>query len=273
MELLESLLVNKKNFIILASIYIVIVVIVLILIWKPDKVSDIAYYEPYDEIAKNEEMIRYYVTFLEDMKIYSSAEDMSNYIDHSYLQYTGMTIEEAANMLKSTEHRYTLQNFKTYDAGEKFIYSISLPKGNEKLDVNIVEDKYPYNCHITYGTFVSYSDSLYYGNLEGTELKVLSTYRDLNYIEYELEITNKDTEKLTFDLSNADNCYLKLGNNSSSYLNLVKSTQGPVVVEQGQTERIKLAFNVSIIGQDSIESLNIKKVLKGTNRVSATVSF
>ena len=45
------------------------------------------------------------------------------------------------------------------------------------------------------------------------------------------------------------------------------------MVEQGQTERIKLAFNVSIIGQDSIESLNIKKVVKGTNRVSATVSF
>lgn len=273
LELLESLFVNKKNFKILVAIYIVVIIGVLVWIWFPKNTFELAKYESYDEEQKCQEMVSYYANVLNDIKIYCSAKDYENYISQDYLYRNNISIDEATNMLKSTDQSFTVKNYKLYKYGNNFIYSISLPRGSSKLDVNIIEKNYPYNFYITYGTFIEYSEIPKYGSLDGASIRIISTYSDLNYIEYELEITNRQENDLTVDLSNADYVYLELSDGNSMRLNLVKSTQGKLKINSNDTEKIKLVFDIGISNQDKISSLKLTNILNGTSRISAKITL
>lgn len=273
MELLESLFVNKKNFRILVIVYIIVVIGVLVWIWFPKSTTELAKYEPYNEEQKCQEMINYYANMLNDIKIYCSAKEYESYINQNYLYRNNISVDEAINMLKSTDQSFTVKNYKLYKYGDDFIYSISLPSGKDKLDVNIVEKSYPYNFYITYGTFVEYSEIPKYGSLEGASIKIVSTYNDLNYVEYELEITNNQESDFTVDLSNADYVYLELSDGNKVRLNLVKSTQGKLKIASDETERIKLVFDISISNQDKINSFNLNNILSKTSKTSAKITL
>lgn len=260
MELLESLLVNKKNFKILASIYIVIVILVLLWIWWPESVQEVATYEPYNETEKNREMVEYYLNFVEDLKSYGTEEVLEEYIDYGYLKYTNTKLNEAINKLKATDNSYVLNSFEVYQNGESRIYSMSLPSGSESLKINIVEKEYPYNFYITYGSFVAYSDLWYYGSITGAKIKITGTYQTLDYIEYELTIENIDYEKLTLDFTKATNFKLTSEDGGTVNLNMVQSTQDRVSISKGETTKVKLVFNVGIEEQSGISSLSISDI-------------
>lgn len=273
MELLESLIVNKKNFIILATIYFAVVVTVLVLIWWPEKTYDIASFEAYNETTKNSEMLEYYVNFLTSMRSYASKEAYQDYVDSSYLKYTGFTIEDTMNMLDSTDSMYVLNNYAIYDNDGKKIYSVLLPNGDEKLQVNIIEKTFPYNFYITFDTFVKYSELSYYGSIQGAEIKIIDTYQDLSYIEYELSVTNNEHESLILDMTSAYNFELELEDGSTVALNMIKVLQDRVVVEKNQTEVIKLRFDIGIEKQNSINELNISKISNGSSVYKTTITF
>jgi len=257
----------------LVIVYIIVVIGVLVWIWFPKSTTELAKYEPYNEEQKCREMISYYANVLNDIKIYFSAKEYESYINQNYLYRNNISIDEATSMLKSTDQSFTVKNYKLYKCGNNFIYSISLPRGNSKLDVNIIEKNYPYNFYITYGTFVEYSEIPKYGSLDGASIKIISTYNDLNYVEYELEITNKQENDFTVDLSNADYVYLGLSDGNKIRLNLVKSTQGKLKIASNETERIKLVFDIGISNQDKINSFNLTNILSGTSRVSARITL
>lgn len=269
MELLESLLVNKKNFKILASIYIVIVILVLLWIWWPESVQEVATYEPYNETEKNREMVEYYLNFVEDLKSYGTEEVFEEYIDYGYLKYTNTKLDEAINKLKVTDDSYTLNSFEVYQNGESRIYSMSLPSGSESLKINIVEKGYPYNFYITYDTFVAYSDLWVYGSLDGVSAKITGTYQTLDYIEYELAVENLSYEELVLDFTKATNFKLALEDGSTVNLNMVQSTQDRVNISKGETTKVKLVFDVGIEEQSNISSLSINGITSGTSTLSA----
>lgn len=273
MELLESLLVNKKNFKILATIYILIVIVILVWIWWPEKTANVAKYEPYDETSKNKEMVEYYARFLESIKQYNDVEALEDYFDYNYLEYNDTSIAGVMWELKSTAGSYVLDTFDVYKNGDKFIYSITIPNNDGELKVNFVEKEYPYNFSITYDTFVNYSSMMYYGRVENATLNVTGTYQDLNYIEYELTVTNNAYDKLEINFTKADNMYLSLENGNNVSLNLTQSTQDKVVVEKGQTIPVKLVFNVGIAEQSNISSLNITKIYNGSSNLTTTILF
>lgn len=273
MELLESLLVNKKNFIILASIYFLVVIGILVWIWWPDTVVEQARYEPYDETSKNNEMFKYYASIFDNYKLYDNLEYFKTCISDSYLSYTGITASEAFDMLKNTDSQYYLNNYNLYKYGDKYIYSYVIPSGSEELRVNIIEKEYPYRFYVTYGTFVNYSDFLNYGSIIGAKIKIISTYNDLNYVEYELSVSNEEHDSLTLDLSNADNFCLELEDGSTVKLNILQSTQDKLVVEKGETEVTRLAFKVEIEDQTGITALTIKNISDGTKKYIAEITF
>lgn len=273
MELLESLLVNKKNFKILATIYILIVIVILVWIWWPEKTANVAKYEPYDETSKNKEMVEYYARFLESIKQYNDVEALEDYFDYNYLEYNDTSIAGVMWELKSTAGSYVLDTFDVYKNGDKFIYSISIPNNDGELKVNFVEKNYPYNFSITYGTFVGHSNLIYYGIAENATLNVIGTYQDLNYVEYELSVTNSTYDKLELDFIKADNVYLKLNSGRTVTLNMIQSTKDKVVVEKGQTIPVKLVFNVGIAEQSNISSLSITKIYNGSSNLTTTILF
>lgn len=273
MEKFEILFSNKKSLITMAIIYVIVVVTVLIFIWKPENVPDIAKYKPYDETEKSEEMLTYYLGFIADMKDYYSADVFEKYMNYNYLKRTNTTYEEALDLLKETNKNYSLKNFSLYKYGDNFIYSVILPNGGDGLKLNIVEDGYPYDFYITYGTFVKYSDMLKYGQLDGAKARIIGTYNDINYIEYELEITNEQDSELTLDLSDINDVYLTSADNSIINLNSIKSTKGKVVINKGETRVVNLAFNLNIDLQNNIQYLNISKILRGNVSNSMKISL
>lgn len=273
MELLESLLVNKKNFIILASIYFLVVIGILVWIWWPDTVVEQARYEPYDETSKNNEMFKYYVNFLNTLRLYTSPEYFENYIGSDYLLYNDITSDEALSILRNVNRQYYIENYNLYKYGDKNIYSVVLPSGSEELRVNIIEKEYPYKFYVTYGTFVSYSEFLNYGSINGIKIKIISTYHDLNYIEYKLSVSNEEHDSLTLDLSNADNFCLELEDGSTVKLNILQSTQDKLDIKKGETEVVKLVFKIAIEEQNDITYLNIKNISDGTKKYATEISF
>ncbi len=273
MELLESLILNKKNFIILAVIYFVVVIAIFVWIWWPDTVLEQAHYEPYDETLKNNEMFKYYVSVFDSYKLYNNVEYFKNCISESYLSYTGITASEAFDMLKNTDSQYSLENYNLYKYGDKYIYSYLIPSGGENLQVNIVEKEYPYSFYVTYGTFVNYSNLENFGSINGASLKIQSAYYDLNYIEYELHVSNEVHDSLIFDLSNADNFYLEMEDGTTEKLNLLKSTQDKLIIEKGDTAVARLVFKVGIGEQNNITSLNIKNISNGSKKFTTEISF
>lgn len=273
MELLESLIVNKKNFIILASIYVIIVIAILVWIWWPEKTYEVGTYEPYNESAVNSKMLEYYVNFLTSMKNYASEEAYQYYVDSSYLKYTGLTIQDIMNMLGSTDNMYVLDNYAIYDNDGKKIYSVLLPNDDEKLQVNIIEKTFPYNFYITFDTFVKYSDLSYCGSIRGAEVKIIDTYQTLSYIEYKLSVTNNEHDTLILDMTSADNFELELEDGSTATLNMINVLQDKVVVEKSQTEVVKLRFDVGIEKQNNIKELNISKISNGSLAYTTTIMF
>lgn len=273
MELLESLLVNKKNFIILASIYILIVIGIFIWIWWPNTEPDAAKYEPYDETEKNKEMVEYYSQIVESIKQYNDVESLEYYFSNNYLEYNNTSLAGVMYTLKSTAGSYTLETYDMYENGDKNIYSIAIPSGNSSLQVNFVEKNYPYNFYITYGTFVDYSEYTYTGILEKAEIQVTSTYQDLNYIEYKLLIENEDYDDLVLNFTNSDNIYLTLNDGTSVKLNLVKSTQDRLVVKKESTVVATLVFDVGISKQSEISTLNINKITGDSSNLSTVITF
>lgn len=273
MELLQSLLVNKKNFRILAFIYIVVVVLVLLWIWWPEKTLEEATYEPYNENAKNTEMIKYYLNFIDSLKRYGTEDVFEEYIDYGYLKYTNTTLSEAIEMLMATDDSYSLGKFDIYKNGDSFVYSVAIPSGDESLNVNIVEKEYPYNFYITYDTFVAYSDLLNYGSIEGAKIKITGTYQNLSYIEYELTMTNEAHEQLVLDFSKASNFKLNMKDGNMVDLNMVQSTQDKLVIDKGQTVLAKLVFNVDIAEQSNISSLSISGISNGISTFKSDISM
>lgn len=272
MELLESLLADKKKLKVLIAVYVLVVIAVLLWIWWPEKVIEEARFEPYNESEKDKEMLEYYLEYLESLRYYGS-QYFEKYIDYGYLQYTNTTLEEAAIMLKSTDNTYEINKFSKYKNGDSNIYSVVIPRGNEDLKLNIVENKYPYDFYITYGTFVSISDFPIYGSLEGARLKITRTYKDLNFIEYELSVTNNAYDNLTFDFSDAYNFNLQLESGEVVRLNLVQSEQDRVVIAKNETKVLNLVFNIGIDNQSEIKTLNIDKISNGSSKFTATISF
>lgn len=273
MELLESLLVNKKNVKILAFIYIVVVIAVLLWIWWPETPLDNAKYEPYNESIQNKEMVKYYLNFVDNLKSYGTQEVFEEYIDYGYLKYTNKTLDEVISMLKSTDDSYILENFNVYQNGNSLVYSVSIPSGSERLNVNIVEKGYPYNFYITYDAFVAYSDLWKYGSLAGSQIKITGTYQNLGYIEYELTVTNEEYEKLILDFSKASNFKLIMKNGNAFDLNMVQSIQDKLIIDKGQTKVAKLVFNVGVAEQSNISSLNINGISDGISKYTIEIQL
>lgn len=260
MELLESLLVNKKNFRILAFIYIVIVILVLLWIWWPKSTQEVASYEPYNETTKNKEMVNYYLNFVDNLKRYGTEDVFEDYIDYGYLKYTNTKLSEAINKLKATDDSYVLENFEVYKNGDSHIYSMSIPSGSNSLKINIVEKNYPYNFCITYDTFVAYSDLWNYGSMDGAVVKTTGTYQTLDYIEYELTVENVNYENLTLDFTKATNFKLVTEEGSAVSLNMVQSSQGKVSAAKGETTKVKLVFDIEIEEQSNLASISISGI-------------
>lgn len=273
MELLESLLVNKKNFKILATIYILVVIILLVWIWWPEKTFEVAKYEPYNETTKNKEMVEYYVRLLEEIKQYNDVSTLEYYFSNKYLEYNDTTLASVMYTLKSTPVSYKLDTYDVYKNEDKNIYSVSIPSDDGSLQVNFVEGSYPYNFYITYGTFVDYSEFAYYGNISKAEIKITSTYQDLNYIEYKLLIKNEDYDKLVLNFINSNNTYLTLNDGTNVKLNLVKSTQDKLTVEKESTVMATLVFDVGISKQSEISTLSINKIMGDSSNLSTTITF
>ena len=272
-DLLKTLFTNKKSFIILTIIYIIIVITVLVIIWAPDSVSDISKYTPYDEAAKNDEMVKYYNEELQKIKINFTADEFSEYIASDYLYYSDTTAAEAFEKLQETETSFTIYNYDMYKLENVNIYSLSLPSNTGNLKINIIEDDYPYNFHITYDNFVSYSSTPRLAVCDSANVKIVGECKTLNYIEYEIEVTNISDSDIDVDLSNSLNAYLNLEDGSKVYLDMVQINQTKENIKKGETSKLKLRFNIGVLNQKSIVSFGMSKIFNGTSFEKITLSI
>ncbi len=273
MEKLELLFKDKKNLIIVSAIYFIVVIVMLFIIWKPESVKDVAKYTEYNEEKKNKEMLEYYLNIIEYLKQSDDMELLSNFFDTNYLDYANITLDYAIDKLKNINNNYNVSNFEVYKYGDNVVYSVVLPFGNDKIDLNIIEKELPYNFSIAYGSYVDSSNTTAYGLLKGSAIKVVNTYHDLNYLEYTLEITNEEYTKLTLNFLNSNNVYLEYGDNEKVYIDMVHSEKGKLEIEPDQTKRFKLRFNMPIQEQVNIKSISIGSVENNGKTYSSTIKF
>lgn len=262
-DLLNSLFTNKKNLIILIIIYLLVVGIILFFIWRPEKVLDIAKYKPYNEESIKDEMLKYYVQELQKMKINYDFNEFTKCIDDNYLYYKGITAEEAYGMLQKTKNQFSVQSYSVYRYGNDYIYSVELPTNDGSLKVNIIEEDYPYNFRISYGSFVEYSSTPKLGTNSGIKLMIDEDYHDLNYVEYVIEITNSTKNELSVDLSDSLNTYLTLKNDEKVYVDIEQIDSHKEKVRAENSIKLKLKFNIGIAKQNDIKTLTMSDIFDG----------
>lgn len=272
-DLLRTLFTSKKSLIILTIVYIIIVITVLVIIWMSNPVSDISKYTEYDETVKNNEMIKYYAEEIQKIKINSTIDEFKEYISSDYLYYSGTTIEQAFERLQETKTSFTIYSYDVYKLENGNIYSLSLPSSTGNLKINIIEDDYPYNFCIAYDNFVRYVATPKIAITDSASVKIIGECKTLNYIEYEIEVTNTSDSEIDVDLSNSLNAYITLKDDSKVYLDLVQINQTKENIKKGETAKLKLRFNIGISNQGNIVSFSMSKIFNGTSFEKVTLNI
>lgn len=270
MEIVNSLFSDKKTVIIMAITYVIVMVVAFVIIWKPDFELEVSKYKPYDENVISKEMATYYFNSIQDAAVYQSKPYLNTLISDDYLYYTGNTLDNILVRIKCEKKYPTVTNINIYNLNDIVIYTGFLNSDNEKVPVCIVE-KYPYDIKVSFDNFVEYYEINNSTIKNGVAFRVKSVYRNIDYIEYVIEVENVDATNCKIDCSVASNFYLKTSNNQTIYMNNPYDSVEFNNIDKNNISTRKLLFKLSIENQEDIKSLNLKNVIVDGKKVEVEI--
>lgn len=260
MEIIDSLFSDKKTVIIMAIAYVIVMVVALIIIWKPNAVLEISKYEPYVEEQMKEKMASYYFGSVQDIGVYNAKSYLSSILSESYLEFTNQSIDEVMGRMR-TENKYpTVTNVQVHNIQDKYIYTGNLIVNSNIIPVCIIEN-YPYDIKLTFDNFLDYYTINRTTSKNGITITLKDVYKNLNYVEYSLEIQNESAEYVTMEFSVASNVYITLNNSQIVYLNNAYDSAELKKLEINNIANRDIVFNIPFADQDKIQSINFKNVI------------
>lgn len=260
MEIIDSLFSDKKTVIIMAIAYVIVMVVALIIIWKPDTALEISKYTAYNEEQMQNEMATYYFNSVQDIGVYNAKSYLSSILSESYLEYTNQSIDGVLERIRSQNRYPTVTDVQVYNLGDRYIYNGNLNVNSNSIPVCIIEE-YPYDIKLTFDNFLDYYTINRATSKNGVNFTVKDVYKNLNYVKYNLEIKNEAAEYLSMDFSVANNIYVTLNNSQMVYLNNAYDTNEVNHLEVNNIAKRDIVFNVGVVDQEKIKSINFKNVI------------
>ena len=271
-DLIELLFSNKKNIVLIAIGYVIIVIVALIIIWKPDTILEISKYEPYNESEKQKEMASLYFSLVQDVLMYNSKSDLSSIVSNKYLEYTGQSIEELTRKLNVQGKLPPITDVSFQKLGDQNIYIGNLNVNSALIPICVIEE-YPYDIKITFDNFIDYYDINSITSKNKFYITAKSVYKNLNYVEYDIELSNKGDEPVNIDFSIATNICLYMKNGQEVYLSNPYDINNTKSVQYNEIVNRKIIFNISILEQDEIKSIGFKNILIDGREVNLEINL
>lgn len=238
--------------------FFIVSTIALILIWIPRKldIPDFAYYTEKSDEEIISKMGKYYLDDVKILLMLSQDKAVVDKLSKEYLEYYGITEEEAINMLyevnaMSLDVKFI--NSRAYTNGQHFVYTVDIQKADTTLTMNLVEIQ-PYNYVITFGSFIGYLNTNYKTSSENVDLSIKKAIQFKDYIEYELNILNNSNSELTANLSSYKDAYAMYSDKTSAgILNPIKYDNE--TVNQGGEINKSIKFEIPLNSQSSIREI------------------
>jgi len=271
-EIIDSLFSDKKTVIIMAIAYVIVMVVASIIIWKPDDVLDISKYEPYDEEKIQQQMATYYFNSVQDIGVYNAKSYLSSILSENYLEYTNQSIDEVLRRIRSQNKYPTVTDVQVYNIGDKYIYAGNLNVNSNSIPVCIIEN-YPYDIQLTFDNFLDYYTINRTTSKNGMNITVKDVYKNLNYVEYNLEIQNESAQNVSMKFSVASNVYVTLNNSQIVYLNNAYDSAELERLERNNVATRNIMFNIPVSDQDKIQSISFKNVIIDGKKVELEISL
>ncbi|MBR5228134.1 MAG: hypothetical protein IKV94_05825 [Clostridia bacterium] len=271
MDILNTLFSDRKTFIIMAIIYIIVVVFVLFLIWTPKSGEELATYEKVDLTKKNEEMAEYYFASIIDMGLYGSKSTFESIIDKNYLYYIGLETDELFENFRVNGVYPKITGTTIKNVGDTIVYSGIYSAGSGSVNVNIIE-RAPYDYTLTLDTFYDYSSFKRTGSNDGIVVTLSDEYNDFKYIRYNVEIENTSEQAIEIDLSKLADTYLTLGNSATVKLSS-SSITSTIKLEKDDSIVTSLAFELDVSNQQDIDKLTFSNIKIGDSTTNVDVNI
>lgn len=260
MEIINTLFSDKKTVIIMAIAYVIVMVVALIIIWKPDSVLEISKYEPYNEEKVAQDMALNYFGIVQDICVQNSEDYLEQILSSSYLEYTGQSVEDVLNKIKSGKRYPTISDIKVLNVEDNVIYTGNLKTNSSTIPVCIIE-RYPYDIELSFDNFLDYYTIDRTRTQDGVAITLKSVCKNVEYIEYDIEVLNENATNVSIDFSVASNVYITMDNSQILYLHNTYDVGEAKNLEINNNISRSIMFNVSALDQERIKSITFKNVI------------
>ena len=257
-----------------------IVIGVIVVIWMPDntsksKLNSINVTKSYEEV-QNE----HYTDVVNELLLIKNYDKLYEKVDKEWMESNELDKESLYNWLFEnliiSNNKPEILSIDDIEDNENFYYRIKIIDINNKVKYVIINEVEPNNFTISFeqDSIKKMSGKKYEYSIGQAVYKVTVLNVMDNIIQYQIDVTNNDTEALYFNLNNNDTISLELSTGEKIYASDITTyAVNEYEISSGGSFSIKAVFNLSLEKQNNIEAINFNNVFDKDGKTTIKVNL
>ena len=269
-KIINSFKGKRKYFTYVIILYVIINLAFIVVIWWPKDVS-VNKYQSINLQDKQNEQTQVYLNTVYDIFKNNKKEILKSLISEDYAAYISKSKDDIVSDLIGENffsNKVQVRGIELFVDENTYIYSMTLYSSNgSSRRLNVIET-FPYKYSIVFDDFYDYKEMYKTVEKQGIKFTILSVYKNLKYIEYNIRIENLNDYYVSINFNDATQVQaITSDSHVYSAANLV-STSNLTNIDSNSLINKKIAFQVPAQLQNGVKLIRFKNVvLKYSNSI------
>lgn len=257
----------KIMFIVYILLVVIVVVVLLVMLFMPSEAQKNAFkYTSYTTNTANAKMKDKYFEKVSNLLVNKNIKEMYNLMNKDFLKENNInSLGDFSKYMGVNRYLATqmkTEEYKFYQNEDKNIYIIKFSNdGGGSGYLNIIETS-PYNFTVAFGdkTYDEQDNKTYEAEVEGINVKIKRTYKNMDELYYDITFTNVSNESVEFDFVDVTRIQLVTSTNYRYQMshNVSSADDGPLTKKSSVTKTF--VYFVPAEEQQNIKYLSIADV-------------